>query len=106
MALAPCRECGAEISTQAKACPKCGAKPKRRRIWPWVLATPVVAFGGLLLIGAMSGPPSEQSRARQAISLCWDEQAKKSNSPGGAQFIAGACERMEREYRARYNAAP
>jgi hypothetical protein len=107
MALAPCRECGAEISTEAKTCPKCGVTLKRkRRIWPWVLASPFIAFGALLAIGAMSGLPSEKSRARSAIALCWDEQGKKSNSAGGAQFIAGACERMEQDFRARFNANP
>lgn len=28
MALIPCRECGAQISTSAKYCPQCGAKPR------------------------------------------------------------------------------
>lgn len=28
MALIPCRECGAQISTSAKSCPQCGAKPR------------------------------------------------------------------------------
>jgi len=29
MALKPCRECGAKISTEAAACPQCGARPKK-----------------------------------------------------------------------------
>ena len=28
MALIPCRECGAQISSEAKSCPHCGAKPR------------------------------------------------------------------------------
>ncbi|WP_424218003.1 zinc-ribbon domain-containing protein [Thauera humireducens] len=28
MALANCRDCGAQISTTAKSCPRCGAKPR------------------------------------------------------------------------------
>lgn len=28
MALVKCHECGGEVSTEAKACPKCGAKPR------------------------------------------------------------------------------
>lgn len=49
MALHPCRDCGTEFSTEAPACPKCGAPTataagtkKRRRIisrifWGWTL---------------------------------------------------------------------
>lgn len=29
MAVKPCRECGASVSTEAKACPQCGAAPKK-----------------------------------------------------------------------------
>ena len=31
MALEPCRECGRTISTEAVACPHCGAPPKPRQ---------------------------------------------------------------------------
>ena len=30
MALVKCKECGEQVSTKAKACPKCGAKPPRK----------------------------------------------------------------------------
>lgn len=30
MALVKCKECGSEVSTEAKACPKCGAKPPKK----------------------------------------------------------------------------
>ncbi|SEN54749.1 zinc-ribbon domain-containing protein [Duganella sp. CF517] len=30
MALVKCKECGTEVSTEAKACPKCGAKPPKK----------------------------------------------------------------------------
>lgn len=106
MALVPCRECGTEISSKAKACPKCGAKPKGRRLWPWLLAAPFVAFGGLMLIGALSGAGGPASQDRRAISLCWEEQRRPSLSPGAAQFAAGACERMEAEYRRKYGRSP
>lgn len=39
MAIVKCRECGNEISTTAKSCPKCGAKmPKRTSVITWVIA--------------------------------------------------------------------
>lgn len=38
MALIKCKECGAEISTKAEACPKCGAKrPKPTSLVTWLI---------------------------------------------------------------------
>ena len=31
MAMKECKECGAEVSSNAKVCPKCGYKLKKRR---------------------------------------------------------------------------
>lgn len=46
MALIKCRECGKEISTDAKACPHCGAKPPYRPSLAFVLiAGLLVVFG-------------------------------------------------------------
>lgn len=57
MALVPCPECGKEISTQAVACPHCGApqtrtvvevtskKNKPFNVWFWVLVAILVAGG-------------------------------------------------------------
>ena len=42
MALKPCRECGAEISTTAKHCPQCGAPSKAQ----------AVQSAGMSMIGA------------------------------------------------------
>jgi hypothetical protein len=44
MALTKCRECGHQVSTQAAACPSCGAKPKTFGFLKFVL------FGFLLLV--------------------------------------------------------
>ena len=39
MALVVCKECGSKVSTDAKACPSCGAKPpKRTRVGSLVVA--------------------------------------------------------------------
>lgn len=36
MALVKCKECGEDVSTKAKACPKCGAKaPKKTSLFTW-----------------------------------------------------------------------
>ena len=52
--------------------------------------------------------PEDQARQRSqvAIGLCWAEQAKKSLDPATARFVAGACEKMESDYRSKYNRNP
>ena len=47
MALVACRECGKQVSTEAAACPSCGAKPpadsiSRASILKWILAAIIV----------------------------------------------------------------
>ncbi len=43
MALVACKECGSKVSTEAKACPKCGAKVPHTKWRLWVFAF-VLAF--------------------------------------------------------------
>lgn len=46
MALTPCRECGKDMSTDARACPHCGAKPPYRPSLAFILiAGLLVVFG-------------------------------------------------------------
>lgn len=75
-------------------------------LWWLILIIPVGIFLLLMLIGTLSGPPSERQTARMAIELCWKEQSRKSLDPGSQRFIAGSCEMMEREFRAKYGANP
>lgn len=49
MALIKCHECGMEVSTEAKTCPKCGAKPTKNMSAGMVM---LIAFG--IVIGAYS----------------------------------------------------
>jgi RNA polymerase subunit RPABC4/transcription elongation factor Spt4 len=50
MALIPCRQCGAHISSDAAACPKCGAKPARSSDWGKVGA----ALIGVVVISSLA----------------------------------------------------
>jgi hypothetical protein len=74
--------------------------------WWLLVIIPVGIFLLLLVIGFLSGPPDEKSRSRSAISLCWEEQKRKSLDPAMQRFIAGACEKMESDFRTKYNANP
>lgn len=126
MALIACSECKREVSDKAAACPHCGAPtggtqpslgsyyndvmdsappvPVKRSsgLWKWLLGLPVGVLVVLFVIGSCVGNTPEgreRSNKRAAIEQCWKEQAKKSNDPATARFIAGACERMEADAR-------
>lgn len=71
------------------------------KVLKWIIGVPVGAFGLLVLFFLVKNmvDPDPQSAARHqadsAVDLCWQDQAKKSNTPEQARFIAGACEAME-----------
>ncbi len=60
MALVKCKECGGKVSTNAKACPACGAKPpKKTSVVTWlVLATVVIVAGK----GIFTDKPAEVAK--------------------------------------------
>lgn len=101
MALFKCVECGNEVSTTAKTCPKCGAKvtaPKKPASKLW-LALGAVVIGGMV-IGAMRptgadgsaspGPAKspEQLAKDKAASAKRDEQLQAAAA--GAAALKGA----------------
>lgn len=51
MALVKCKECGADVSTKAEACPKCGAKVPKGMGWGTKLFLGIVGVG---VIGALA----------------------------------------------------
>lgn len=60
-----------------------------------------------VVLSGCSSPESEaKARARRTIETCWDNQEKKSNTPDMARMIAGACEKLEDDFRARFSAEP
>lgn len=88
------------------------AKPRKKRLlpwWGWVLLAPVIAIGGLMLTGALMPDNPERDarwRAQDAIKLCWSEQGRKSLDASTARFVAGTCEKMERDYEAKWGRKP
>lgn len=78
MALINCKECGAQVSTQAKTCPSCGAKVKKpTSIVTWViLGVFGIGFIGALAGGGEGGSTSGGS-ASTAPALSPKEQALK-----------------------------
>lgn len=68
MSIIKCAECQSEISTTAKACPKCGAVVPKAKIWPWVVGVPV-GLVALILIWSGSKPDYEH-RAIATRNVC------------------------------------
>lgn len=57
MALIKCRECGRDVSTEAVACPGCGAKPKpmpKPSYWNDRLTWPQIILGSLFSVGLLA----------------------------------------------------
>lgn len=94
MALGRCRECGKEVSSEAKACPHCGASSpikKKRGIW---------AMGclGLLfvwIVGVVIGPirPKhwiDRGSAEEALASCQTEMESRLKTPATADFTGVA----------------
>ncbi|HCK4298729.1 TPA: zinc-ribbon domain-containing protein [Pseudomonas aeruginosa] len=86
MALIKCKECGAQVSNKAKACPSCGAKvPKSVGVIGWLFVIFIVLpiawqFGtGIGSSGdaAQSRPSSPQSAATSPTKSPWERHEYK-----------------------------
>lgn len=125
MALISCSECSKEISDRAASCPHCGApvgaaalvvnrgadesESKKSSVWKWLFGVPIGGFVLVMIIGSCAGNTpegKERQASRDAISLCWSEQGRKSLDPGSARFVASTCEKMESDYRAKWGRNP
>lgn len=72
MSLIPCKECGEQISSTAKTCPKCGAKVPHLKWWLWVPVGLVVAF---LAFGFAVKPKTAEEAYQHQYNSCLAENA-------------------------------
>lgn len=83
MALVKCGECGGQVSSDAKACPKCGAAPPKGRtstVLRW-------AFAGVVLLAIMQCSESQRQR----------DSAKEKASEDEAKRIAAMSPEQRKE---------
>lgn len=69
MALIKCRECGKEISTEAKACPHCGAKPPYRPSLAFVLIAGLLIVFGIKASLESRTPPQAPPKTAEQIAV-------------------------------------
>lgn len=116
MSLIKCKECGHEISSEAAACPHCGAAPKRKRgCLQWFglipLACMALAMAAILLVpsqppgptttsGAAPGPAPEPALAVTAEKLFAAYQANEvaadNRYKGKALEVTGTVQSIEK----------
>lgn len=82
MALIDCQDCGKQVSTAAKSCPNCGAKPRvplrKQRMWPAKVFL-VAVFGWVVFQVAGGGRPSAQSAPAQNV-RCYEQRCSGSQA--------------------------
>lgn len=74
----------------------------------WQLAAPLAALvtGAWLWLGTSTPPRTQQQTEKDAIALCWRDQARPSLPPAEARFVASTCEMMAGKYRQAYGVDP
>ena len=111
MSLIECKECHNDVSSEAKTCPKCGARVKpRSNTWVLLLGIPLV----LLLFAAAFGgrstyTPEQQAKQREkdTYDLCMSDLNDPLKSNGAKlTIIRPVCERMRDEYVRKYGTKP
>lgn len=107
MMLITCKDCSAQVSSEAATCPQCGARVKpKKKILRWVFGVPLALFVLMMVFGSIKSDP-QKTNARAA----YDECMKQLNDPlidQGAKvsIIRPTCERLRNEFREKYRTEP
>lgn len=81
MALAKCKECGREVSTEAKICPSCGVANPTTRPGMSKGAGCLLAFLLLIILGAIVNSASDHAASTSSSSLNADLQRSAAETP-------------------------
>lgn len=92
MALTKCKECGHEVSNQAKTCPQCGAPmPKRTSLVTWLVA----GLLGLVFINWIVSPSSDKPSPQAKATQPSDAECSKTLECWGERHFAAATVRCQ-----------
>lgn len=85
MALKACKECGHQVSTEAKSCPQCGAKapPGKRMGVLGMVFVGVMSFG---ILGAFMGSRDGSSKSPAVPAIKTQEQVEKGKDEARFSF--------------------
>jgi len=109
MVLAPCTECGHNISSKASTCPQCGARPSKAKRWLCIIVFALAVVVGIpFFVGLASSSPEAKERLALTLAIedCWKQQKQPTNDTATASFIAGSCEILESRYEKKYGRKP
>lgn len=104
MAMTKCKECGAQISTKAEACPQCGAKPKKTSGCAIVVLGFVLLVAFASIVGQCSGPSTNTGSPSATTSSQTSQPAKEQPKDPAAQLAEQEQAVSEIEQRVKDNA--
>lgn len=71
MALITCKDCENQVSTDAKACPQCGARIPKTKWWLW---GPIAFIIVIFVWGAITGPKNTVELGEMETQRCMRNQ--------------------------------
>lgn len=77
MALIKCKECGNEVSSDAKTCPQCGKKVKKKMSCLQMIGVVMAIFVFFAIARACMGDPSDSSSVEEVNSLSQQRVSQK-----------------------------
>lgn len=104
MALIPCHECKSEISSDAKVCPKCGAKIDHPNVPLRVILILIVVFIGIGVIQDYTPKGREKVKDRAELEECW--QNATSSTPENMRTNASTCQMLYDWFIRKHGAKP
>lgn len=107
MALITCKECSTEVSSEAKTCPKCGARVKpASKAWMWILGVPLALFIVFAVIGANDPQAEQKAKDRMVFEQCVKDMNDPLKSPVLRMGLRGVCEKFRDDFVKAYGHKP
>lgn len=106
MSMIACTECAKEYSSTAAACPNCGARISKPKLWLWIPLGAVAAFFAFALLRIPSPEDHARSVDRTAVALCYERLKTLPLGTGEEKLASDACANMNRDFTGKYGVSP